>query len=312
VARGGGSLEDLWSFNDEAVVRAAAASDIPLISAVGHETDWTLIDHAADLRAPTPTAAAEFAVPVRAELEMRLAELALRQRRAMGRFLAGRAERLAASARGLPRPVELFAVPRQQLDHAGTRLARSLAVMAASKRQQLAGIAGRLPRPVELIARPRQQLGHVGSRLARSLAVMTHSKRQQLTGVAGRLSISTLTRRLARDRDRLGEIDRRGARAIAHLLATHRQKLTGLGKLFGSLGHKSVLARGFALVRDATGAILATAKSAATAEHLRITFQDGDIAATTISAPDPVRRGRSAGKSARKSKKPRPDQGTLF
>jgi exodeoxyribonuclease VII large subunit len=126
VARGGGSVEDLMAFNDEAVVRAAAASLIPLISAVGHETDTTLIDFAADMRAPTPTAAAELAVPVRTEL---LSQTLNFQRRMLACFTKGveqRRRHLAGLARVLPRPEQLFAGPRQRLDVAGDKLGVSL------------------------------------------------------------------------------------------------------------------------------------------------------------------------------------------
>ena len=119
VARGGGSLEDLMSFNDEMVVRAAARSAIPVIAAVGHETDWTLIDHAADVRAPTPTAAAEFAVPVRAELIASLAELDARGRGAILRFAQRLRADLRALSRALPGGDAIVAGPRQRLDRAG-------------------------------------------------------------------------------------------------------------------------------------------------------------------------------------------------
>jgi exodeoxyribonuclease VII large subunit len=128
VARGGGSLEDLWGFNDEIVVRAAAASAIPLISAVGHETDWTLIDLVADERCPDAVAAAERAVPVRADLLVQVADLGLRQARAHGRSLEERRSRLKAAARGLPRPEEVLGLARQRLDAAGGRLSRALLV----------------------------------------------------------------------------------------------------------------------------------------------------------------------------------------
>src|ERR1700742_3335626 len=124
VARGGGSLEDLMSFNDEAVVRAVARSVIPLIAAVGHETDWTLIDHAADVRAPTPTAAAEFATPVRAELLATIAELEARRRGAILRFSHRLRSDLRALARALPGGDAIVAGPRQRLDRATETLSR--------------------------------------------------------------------------------------------------------------------------------------------------------------------------------------------
>lgn len=138
VARGGGSIEDLWSFNEEAVVRAIAASTIPTISAVGHETDTTLADHAADRRAPTPTAAAEMAVPVRAELVATLADFAHRQRRcAMAPVTLGR-ERLAARAERLPSAQTLLQPQAQRLDELGERARRGLEARAAAGRERLA------------------------------------------------------------------------------------------------------------------------------------------------------------------------------
>jgi exodeoxyribonuclease VII large subunit len=126
VARGGGSAEDLWCFNEEVVVRAVADCPIPVISAVGHETDTTLVDFASDLRAPTPTAAAEIAVPVREELAQQLTELGLRNRRAAGRPLQLGRERLQTRADRLPKPQALFSPHAQRLDQAADRLRRAL------------------------------------------------------------------------------------------------------------------------------------------------------------------------------------------
>ncbi len=144
VARGGGSIEDLWSFNEEVVVRAIAECSIPVISAVGHETDTTLADYAADRRAPTPTAAAEMAVPVRADLAFTLADFATRQRRAVYRPLELGRERLAARARLLPRPENLLQPQAQQLDELSERLRRALGDRSAKGRERLAGVAARL------------------------------------------------------------------------------------------------------------------------------------------------------------------------
>ncbi|TRD11304.1 exodeoxyribonuclease VII large subunit [Erythrobacter insulae] len=144
VARGGGSIEDLWSFNEEAVVRAIAECTIPVISAVGHETDTTLADYAADRRAPTPTAAAEMAVPVRVDLEATLADFAARQRRAVYRPVELGRERLEARVRRMPKPEQIVQTQTQRLDDLAERLRRGLMDRAGQGRERLAGVASRL------------------------------------------------------------------------------------------------------------------------------------------------------------------------
>ncbi|MEQ1497684.1 MAG: exodeoxyribonuclease VII large subunit [Novosphingobium sp.] len=148
VARGGGAIEDLWSFNEEDVVRAITECTIPVISAVGHETDTTLADFAADLRAPTPTAAAELAVPVRTELAQQIAELALRQRRAVQRPLQLGRERLAARAERLPKPQALLGPYVQRLDGEAERLRRALVDRTQLARGELQRSAARLSLPL--------------------------------------------------------------------------------------------------------------------------------------------------------------------
>jgi exodeoxyribonuclease VII large subunit len=144
VARGGGSIEDLWGFNDEMVVRAAATSAIPLISAVGHETDWTLLDYAADARAPTPTAAAERAVPVRADLIDQIADLGLRMRRCSRKLLEDRRARVVSAGRALPRLDDILAFARQGFDGAGGRLKRALEVNTRHHRANYERCAARI------------------------------------------------------------------------------------------------------------------------------------------------------------------------
>ncbi len=160
VARGGGSIEDLWAFNEEMVVRAIAQCTIPLISAVGHETDTTLADYAADRRAPTPSAAAELAVPVRADLLNLLTELGLRKRRAVIRPLQLGRERLAARAERLPAPAALLSGHSQRLDDAAERLRRGLSQRTQLARADLQQISARLSPPL-LRARAAHAQGQV-------------------------------------------------------------------------------------------------------------------------------------------------------
>ena len=174
VARGGGSIEDLWAFNEEEVVRAAAESPIPLISAVGHETDTTLIDHAADRRAPTPTAAAEIAVPVRTELFAQLGELQHRARQCLSRRVERTRERFDLAVCRWPQPQAIFAPMAQRLDEIGERLPRSLSARAGSARGDLNLVAGRLRRDVI-----DQRIARLSERLAASwkMAELAHPER---------------------------------------------------------------------------------------------------------------------------------------
>jgi exodeoxyribonuclease VII large subunit len=160
VARGGGSIEDLWGFNEEVVVRAVAACSIPVISAVGHETDTTLCDFAADMRAPTPTAAAEMAVPVKAELQAGLSVLGARSLRALSRYRERAGERLAFLAHRMPTPDSLLGPQRQRVDDMGDRARRALGRVAADARGDLASVSGRL-RPAMLS----RKLDHARQRL---------------------------------------------------------------------------------------------------------------------------------------------------
>lgn len=181
VARGGGSIEDLWAFNEEDVVRAVAESPIPLISAVGHETDTTLIDHAADRRAPTPTAAAEMAVPVRAELIETLAELSSRAARCLSRRAELNRERLELVTCRWPAPQALFAPSVQRLDEIGERLPRALGARAGHARADLNLVSGRL-RP-DLVS---QRIALLSERLAAAwkMAELSHPDRPLERGFA--------------------------------------------------------------------------------------------------------------------------------
>ncbi|HEX8938208.1 MAG TPA: exodeoxyribonuclease VII large subunit [Sphingomicrobium sp.] len=189
VARGGGSIEDLWPFNEEEVVRAAAESPIPLISAVGHETDTTLIDHAADLRAPTPTAAAELAVPVRAELFAQLAELRHRAQHCLSRRIERSRERFDLTVCRWPEPQAIFAPMVQRIDDLGERLPRSLGSRAGHARADLNLIAGRLRRDLidQRIIRLSERLSAVWK-----MAELVHPERPlskgyvRVTGSGGR------------------------------------------------------------------------------------------------------------------------------
>ena len=297
VARGGGSLEDLWSFNEEIVVRAAAESLIPLISAVGHETDVTLIDFAADRRAPTPTAAAEMAVPVRAELAVDVQSL---ERRALAGWLRNQEARRVAvrsAVRALPDADEVLALPRQRLDHAAAGLARGLRANAHLHRVSFMRIGGRLS--------------------AHLLRMQVERRRERYAGAAHRLRASAAANvnahrmRIARETERIAVLADRGARAMDNYLDARWARCERDGQLLAAFSYRGVLARGFTLVRDRAGRPLRTAAAVTAGSPIDIEFSDGRVAARA-EAVQAAAAPRAAPPRRRRRREGDPGQGSLF
>ncbi|MCI0467055.1 MAG: exodeoxyribonuclease VII large subunit [Beijerinckiaceae bacterium] len=315
VARGGGSLEDLWSFNDESVVRAAARSLAPLIAAVGHETDWTLIDHAADLRAPTPTAAAEKAVPVRSELAAMLADLGRRHTSAVFRFLDGRRGELRALARALPQRDSLFALSSQRLDHLEIRLHGAPSQIFGRMQLRLARLFHRLSQqsPHAKLARRTEQLNGLEQRLSRCRSTALDQGKQALNHLAGRFSRARAVRvRFERERSaaallRLSALARRMSNGVEAGIAIRMQRLNAVTKVLGSLDYHRVLSRGFTIVRNSEGRLLRSVAEAADGTCLEIEFADGRKSAIAGSQKKAAHGNRASDHTRRKR-----DQGSLF
>lgn len=287
VARGGGSLEDLWAFNEEVVVRAAAESEIPLISAVGHETDTTLIDFASDRRAPTPTAAAEIAVPVRAELTAQMLDLERRLLSGTGRFLTERRMEIEGLGRGLPDPKRLLEEKSQRLDDSAERLANAMGNLVAYRRGALVELAAQLPHPRQQIRLASQQLSAQGERLQSLRPRLVESFRQAFHRL---------------------DADRRLREAGRDLIVERQRAVKELDRILESVSYKNVLRRGFAVVRGEDGSVVQAAR-VSDGMKLDIEFHDGQVEATAgTTAPPGDGGGKTPGASKPKRPKPQADR----
>jgi exodeoxyribonuclease VII large subunit len=297
VARGGGSVEDLWAFNDEALARTVAEGAIPLISAVGHETDTTLIDFVSDRRAPTPTAAAEMATPVLAELRALISDFDRRLSRCGARTIEERRTRLTSAARGLPRPNDLLALAQQRFDIASGRLDAALHRNTTAHAQDLLKVTARLT--PDVLTRQRQikadRLGDLGGRLnlAARRAPDRAAQHARLPALWDRLNAAG-GRRLQRDADRLANLE----------------------KLRQSLNPERPLELGFALVRKGDGTLARSAGDLAAGERVNLKFKSGDRDAVIegedgfVPTPTPV--ASPAPKPRIKPAPPSTKQGDLF
>jgi len=320
VARGGGSVEDLWAFNDETLARTVAEGTIPLISAVGHETDTTLIDFVSDRRAPTPTAAAEMATPVLAELKALVSDLGGRMHRCGGRMVDDRRVRIQHADRALKRVPDLVRLAEQRFDIVSGRLGAGLARNAAAHERDLVRVASRLS-PL-LLQRPQQvqndRLAGVSLRLATALERNVASHEREFSQVRSRLVPGLLERPVALQGERLQSVAAKLEPAIERKLDRLADRLDATAKVHRSLDPDGPLQRGFARVMRRDGSLARAGASLASGEAVSIKFGDKVTRQAVIDgdggvAPPPQLAPPAAPRPAKpKPKAEGPAQGDLF
>lgn len=319
VARGGGSLEDLWGFNEEIVVRAASESMIPLVSAVGHETDWTLIDYAADVRAPTPTGAAEMVVPVKADLVLSIDDLARRLTASALRSVESRRRDLRALARALPQPDSLLTTPRQRLDQASLRLAQALTQGTMTQRGRLDRVAGRLtPRLINQgLGERRKALQVQGDKLTRAQMLAVQRRKDRLANLGERVSPRAVERLVGQGTRQLSQLEARLQRAMMQRFDARKNQIAQRAKLLDAFNYRRVLDRGFAVVRDSTGTPLRAVAALDAAGSISIEMRDGSRDAIVGEAMGEISDAAHKPKKPAKPKRvidarPKPKQESLF
>ena len=275
VARGGGSLEDLWAFNEEIVVRAAAACEIPLISAVGHETDTTLIDFASDRRAPTPTAAAEMAVPVRSELVETVMDAARRMVGGMSRMLEERRLRIEGLARGLPDVTGLLGVQMQRLDGAVERFGNAGMAVVAQRTQSVTLLAARLKSPAQVVDEAGRKVDAEARALQTSMAQRFGRQQERFAVLSGRLASLPLRRTVEAAGNAVRDLSPRLAQGMQRRVVDSERRLAHLAELLESYSTEHVLARGYAVVRDADGVPVTSAKRLRPGDKVGLQLADG-------------------------------------
>jgi exodeoxyribonuclease VII large subunit len=277
VARGGGSLEDLMAFNEDVVVRAVAGSEIPVISAVGHETDTTLCDFAADRRAPTPTRAADMAVPVRLDLLAQVREDGQRLTGAARRLVEERSLRLEGLARGLPPLERLVEDYTQRLDDRAERLDGALRGYLQRRAGDVRALGAALRSPREQIMGKQAALAQTVQALRAAKDYRLREASQRLGQARDRLRPDGLQRGMARAAQDLAGLEQRQQAAMARQVADLGQRLEGFAARLSASSHEAALRRGYVVVRDGEGAVVDSRALAAKQEALRLDFHDGAL-----------------------------------
>jgi len=292
VARGGGSLEDLMAFNEENVVRAVANSVIPIISAVGHETDTTLIDFASDLRAPTPTGAAEMAVPVRTQLIAQVNDDSARLFNAARRLLESKLNVLETWKAKLGSPAQILDTKVQQIDHLGDQLNGALKQNLASKENTYTRVKTALKPPTHQMTHLKQKLDHQLAAIKTLAAQNIKDKKQQIDYSTSQIN-NALKQNLALKENTYmrvktaikppsHQIMQLSQKLDHHVIAMHKsapsivkdknQRLDGLTRMLESLSFKRVLERGYTAIENANGRIITSKNVAKEQEGLTILF----------------------------------------
>ncbi len=275
VARGGGSLEDLWCFNEEVVVRSVAESLIPIISAVGHETDTTLIDFASDLRAPTPTAAAEMAVPVRSELISELIEHERRMILAMDRNIEGCDLQLSGFARALGDPTSIIDNRSQRLDYLDERLGNAIRSRIKDLSTNVGEFSSRLVSPDFQIMRKSDVLASLVKRLGNAGKLVVENAEFKKSAIGSRLKINIVRQTIKNLQIDLDRLSNRQEDIVERFIVDKKKLILGLDRLLEASSFQRTLEKGFALVRDETSKPIFSAKLVKPGQALQLQFRDG-------------------------------------
>ncbi|MDE8346406.1 MAG: exodeoxyribonuclease VII large subunit [Acidocella sp.] len=275
VARGGGSLEDLMAFNDEAVVRAAALCTIPLISAVGHETDTTLIDFASDRRAPTPTAAAEMAIPARLELIADLSQKSARLSGALSRRSGEARSSLDRASGKLPDLATLLGIARQRFDDRSERLTMALPNFVDARRRRLDEASIRLYHPREVIAGKTSVLALLGQRFSTGWSNVARRAEARVEAIAVQLPDPHV--QMLRHQNRVMLLGQRLQTTIPGKLTESAIFVRALSARLEAVSYAAVLLRGFALVTNSKSVAVTSVSEATPGAALNIRFADGAV-----------------------------------
>ena len=274
VARGGGSLEDLMPFNEEIVVRATSESKIPIISAVGHETDTTLIDHAADYRAPTPTGAAEIVVPVRINLRTQILDDEKRLTRAISKYFEQYRHRIDALSAKLGNPARLLELKTQHLDRKSDQLDHAMKIIMGQSESKLSQTSTRLNTPAQIIEKKSLTLDALKRRMSSTYSYYLAKKGHVIERTSSQLRPPL--KRMRTEKKNLDQIAKQLQRTGHEPLKAGGKRLTHLSEKLEILSFENVLARGYVVIRDQNGNVVTQANTLAANQDINLQFKEQD------------------------------------